>query len=159
VQTLQSQLGKLGISVKLTQPQPAAYTQAQNNGDFDLIVSSFGGTGNVFQDYNNLLNSQFALPVGQSTTANFERYKNDKADALLNQLKATSDEATQKQIVDSLQQVVYNDVPVIGMFYGGLWGLFSTKNFTGWPSAQNPYAAPTTWTANVLKIVTTVKKA
>ncbi|MEE8737921.1 MAG: ABC transporter substrate-binding protein [Bifidobacterium sp.] len=159
VQTLQSQLGKLGISVKLTQPQPAAYTQAQNNGDFDLIVSSFGGTGDVFQDYNNLLNSQFALPVGQSTTANFERYKNDKADALLNQLKATSDEATQKQIVDSLQQVVYNDVPVIGMFYGGLWGLFSTKNFTGWPSAQNPYAAPTTWTANVLKIVTTVKKA
>lgn len=159
VQTLQSQLGKLGISVKLTQPQPAAYTQAQNNGDFDLIVSSFGGTGDVFQDYNNLLNSQFALPVGQSTTANFERYKNDKADALLNQLKATSDEATQKQIVDSLQQVIYNDVPVIGMFYGGLWGLFSTKNFTGWPSAQNPYAAPTTWTANVLKIVTTVKKA
>lgn len=159
VQTMQSQLTKLGISVKLTQPQPAAYTQAQNNGDFDLIISSFGGSGNIFQDYNNLLNSEFALPVGQSTSANFERYSNDATDALLAQLKSATDDAAQKKIVDQLQQVVYDEVPVIGLFYGGLWGLFSNKNFTGWPSADNPYAPPTTWTQAMLLVVTNIKKA
>lgn len=159
VQTMQSQLTKLGISVKLTQPQPAAYTQAQNNGDFDLIISSFGGSGNIFQDYNNLLNSEFALPVGQSTSANFERYSNDATDALLAQLKSATDDAAQKKIVDQLQQVVYDEVPVIGLFYGGLWGLFSNKNFTGWPSADNPYAPPTTWTQTMLLVVTNIKKA
>lgn len=159
VQTMQSQLTKLGISVKLTQPQPAAYTQAQNNGDFDLIISSFGGSGNIFQDYNNLLNSEFALPVGQSTSANFERYSNDATDALLAQLKSATDDAAQKKIVDQLQQVVYDEIPVIGLFYGGLWGLFSNKNFTGWPSADNPYAPPTTWTQAMLLVVTNIKKA
>ncbi|MCI2157362.1 ABC transporter substrate-binding protein [Bifidobacterium crudilactis] len=159
VQTLQSQLSALGISVKLTQPQPAAYTQAQNNGDFDLIVSSFGGSGSIFQDYNNLLNSEFALPVGQSTTANFQRYKNDDTDKLLAELKVATSESDQKKIVDQLQSVVYDQVPVVGMFYGGLWGLYSTKKFTGWPSADNPYAPPSTWTQANLLIVTNLKKA
>lgn len=159
VQTMQSQLSKLGISVKLTQPQPAAYTQAQNNGDFDLIISSFGGSGNIFQDYNTLLNSEFATPIGQATSANFERYKNDKADELLAQLKAATDEDSQKKIVDQLQNIVYDDVPVIGLFYGGLWGLFSNKNFTGWPSEEDPYAPPTTWTQAMLLVVTHIKKA
>jgi peptide/nickel transport system substrate-binding protein len=145
--------------VKLTQPQPAAYTQAQNNGDFDLIVSSFGGSGSIFQDYNNLLNSEFALPVGQSTTANFQRYKNDDTDKLLAELKVATSESDQKKIVDQLQSVVYDQVPVVGMFYGGLWGLYSTKKFTGWPSADNPYAPPSTWTQANLLIVTNLKKA
>jgi len=159
MQSAQSQLGKLGITVKLTQPQPAAYTQAQNNGDFDLIVSSFGGTGSLYQDFNNLLNSEFATPVGTSTSANFERYKSDEADQLLAQLRATADEDEQKEIVDQLQQIVYDEVPVVTMFYGGLWGLYSDKNFTGWPSEDNPYAPPTTWNSSMLLVVTNLKKA
>lgn len=159
MQSAQSQLGKLGITVKLTQPQPAAYTQAQNNGDFDLIVSSFGGTGSLYQDFNNLLNSEFATPVGTSTSANFERYKSDEADQLLAQLRATADEDEQKEIVDQLQQIVYDEVPVVTMFYGGLWGLYSDKNFTGWPSEDNSYAPPTTWNSSMLLVVTNLKKA
>lgn len=159
MQSAQSQLGKLGITIKLTQPQPAAYTQAQNNGDFDLIVSSFGGTGSLYQDFNNLLNSEFATPVGTSTSANFERYKSDEADQLLAQLRAAADEDEQKEIVDQLQQIVYDEVPVVTMFYGGLWGLYSDKNFTGWPSEDNPYAPPTTWNSSMLLVVTNLKKA
>lgn len=159
MQSAQSQLGRLGITVKLTQPQPAAYTQAQNNGDFDLIVSSFGGTGSLYQDFNNLLNSEFATPVGTSTSANFERYKSDEADQLLTQLRAAADEDEQKEIVDQLQQIVYDEVPVVTMFYGGLWGLYSDKNFTGWPSEDNPYAPPTTWNSSMLLVVTNLKKA
>ena len=159
VQTVQSQLGKLGIAVKINQPQPAAYTQALNNGDFDLAMGSFGGTGSVFQDYNNLLNSQFATPVGTATTANFERFKDPKVDALLTQLQAATQQSDQKKIVDQLQEVVYNQVPAIGLFYGGLWGLFSTKHFTGWPSASDPYAPPSTWTETPLLVFTHLKKA
>lgn len=159
VQTVQSQLGKIGIAVKVNQPQPAAYTQALNNGDFDLAMGSFGGTGSVFQDYNNLLNSQFATPVGTATTANFERFKDPQTDALLTQLKAATSTDDQKKIVDQLQQVVYEKVPAIGLFYGGLWGLFSTKQFTGWPSESNPYAPPSTWTETPLLVFTHLKKA
>jgi peptide/nickel transport system substrate-binding protein len=159
VQTVQSQLGAIGISVKIDQPQPAAYTQSLNNGDFDLAMGSYGGTGLVYEDFNNLLNSQFATPVGTSTTANFERFKDPQADALLAKLRATDDQSEQKKIVAELQNVVYQQVPAIGMFYGGLWGLFSDKQFTGWPSASDPYAPPNTWNETPLLILTHLKKA
>jgi peptide/nickel transport system substrate-binding protein len=159
VQEVQKELQKLGIAVKISQPQQAQYTQQQNTGDFDLIVSSFGGTGSIYQDMNNLLSSQFYQPVGTAASANFERYKDSKTDSLLNQLQSATTQADQKKIVDQLQETVYNQVPVVTLFYGGLWGLFSDKTFTGWPSESNPYASPATWTQNVLLVVTNLKKA
>ncbi|WP_426518193.1 ABC transporter substrate-binding protein [Diaminobutyricibacter sp. McL0618] len=159
LQTVQSQLKAIGIAVTLNQPQPAAYNQALNNGAFDMIITGFGGTGSVFQDYNNLLNSAFAKPVGTSATANFERFSDPQVDALLSQLKTTTDVGKQKQIAAQLQQTVYTKLPVISMFYGGLWGLFSDKHFTGWPSESNPYAPPNTWNSTPLLILTHLKKA
>lgn len=159
VQEVQSQLESVGISVSLNQPEPPAYTQALDNGDFELIMSAFGGTGSLYQDYNNLLNSQFATPVGTSTSANFQRYSNPETDALLQQFKVASTTSEQRQIVNELQKVVFNEIPVVSLFYGGLWGLFSTKNFTGWPSASDPYAPPSTWTDTALLVLTHLKRA
>ncbi|MHB1172805.1 MAG: ABC transporter substrate-binding protein [Lacisediminihabitans sp.] len=159
LQTVQSQLSALGIQVNLNQPQPAAYYQALNNGDFDIAMTGFGGSGSVFQDFNNLLNSAFATPVGTATTANFERFSDPKADAMLSQLKAATSVADQKKIAYELQNTVYRQLPVISMFYGGLWGLFSDKHFTGWPSVDNPYAPPNTWNSTPLLILTHLKKS
>jgi len=157
--TVQSQLGAMGIDVTLDQPQPAAYTEALSNGDFDIAMNAFGGTGSVFQDFNNLLNSEFGTPIGTGTTSNFGRFSDPEVDALLAQLKAATDETQQKTIAAELQTHIYTQLPVISMFYGGLWGLFSDKNFTGWPSESNPYAPPNTWDSTPLLILTNLKKA
>jgi peptide/nickel transport system substrate-binding protein len=159
LQTVQSQLGKLGVTVKLNQPQPAAYYKALNNGSFDLAITGFGGTGSVFQDLNNLLNSDFATPIGTSTPANFQRFNDPKVDDLLAQLKASTSEADQKAIAAKLQSAVYEQLPVISMFYGGLWGLYSDKHFTGWPGKDDAYAPPNTWNSTPLLIFTHLKKA
>jgi len=159
LQTVRSQLTGMGIAVSITQPEPAAYQQDLNNGDFDLAMGAFGGTGSVFQDYNTLLNSAFATKIGTPTSGNFGRFKDPQADALLAQLKRAVDPGAQKQIVDQLQEIVYQQTPVIAMFYGGLWGLFSTKSFTGWPSAKDPYAPPSTWNSTPLLLLTHIKKA
>ena len=153
-QIIQQQLAATGINLQVNQPQPAAYQQAMQNGDFDLVMGSFGGSGSLYQDYNNLLNSGFKQPVGTATVSNYERYGDPATDALLAQLKTTTDEATQKQIVDKLQGVVYNQLPAISLFYGGLWGLSSDKNFTGWPSAKDPYASLMTWGSTPLLVLT-----
>jgi peptide/nickel transport system substrate-binding protein len=159
VKTVQGQLKAIGIDVKINQPQPAAYNQALQTGDFDLAMGAFGGTGSVYDDFNNLLNSQFNVPVGTSTTSNYERFSDAKVDQTLAALKATSDPAEQKKLGDELQSVVYTQVPAITLFYGGLWGLFSDKQFTGWPTEKNPYASPQTWESNPLLIITHLKKA
>jgi len=156
-QTVQTQLAAIGIKVQLKQPQPAAYQEALNNGDFDLAIGGYGGTGSVFQDFNTLLNSQFATPIGTAASANYERFHSADADSLLAQLKATTDENDQKAIAYKLEQTVYNQTPVISMFYGGLWGLFSDKQYSGWPSAANPYAPPSTWNSTPLLVFTHLK--
>ena len=53
---------------------------------------------------------------------------------------------------------MYTQQPIILLYYGGSWGLFSTKNFTGWPSATNTYMLPTTYNNAMLVIVTHLKR-
>ena len=159
VQEVQRQLQAIGIVVHIDQPQPAAYNQALDNGKFELAMGGFGGTGSVYQDMHQLLSSDFYQPIGTSASSNFERFKNTEVDSLLDQLKAAQGADEQKKISQQLQQQVYDQVPVIAMFYGGLWGLFSNKQFTGWPSASNPYATPITYNQNVLLIDTHLQRA
>lgn len=156
---VQKQFAAVGIKVTVKQPQQAQYQDSLNNGDFDLAISGYGGTGSVFQDFNTLLNSQFATPVGKAASANFERYSNPKVDGLLDQLKASTDVNEQKRIAHQLEQTVFTETPVISMFYGGLWGLFSTKQYSGWPSAADPYAPPSTWNSTPLLVFTHLKKS
>ena len=158
-QEVQRELQAIGLSIQLNQPQPAAYQQLLANGSFDLIMGAFGGTGSVYMDFNSLLSSSFYVPAGKAASGNFERYKNPQADKFLDQLKTSTAEADQMTAAHGLQQIMVKDMPVIPMFYGGLWGLFSTRQFSGWPSKDNPYATPATWGNNPLLIVTNIKRA
>ncbi|MFJ7288277.1 ABC transporter substrate-binding protein [Curtobacterium sp. NPDC098951] len=140
-QTVQRNLTAIGIKVSIQAPQPAGYQSNLNNGQFDMAMGGMGN-GDVYQAFNSLLSSDFYQPVGKSTVNNYERYQNADTQKLLDEYKATTDTAKQQEILDQLQEIVYDDLPVIGMYYGGLWGLFNTGKFVGWPSAEDPYMAP-----------------
>lgn len=160
VQAIQTQLQAVGISVTIEQPQEAGYFQAFNAGDFDLAMGSFGGQGNLLLDFNSLLNSSYALPLGDNTaTGNQERYSNPDVDAALQELKVTTDEDRQKELgYNTIQNAMYDDLPVIVLYYGGLWGIFDSSKYQGWPSEADPYIPPKTWDASVLMVVTHVTK-
>ncbi|WP_243694835.1 ABC transporter substrate-binding protein [Labedella populi] len=157
-QEVQRQLRGVGIEVNLSLPQPAGYQQAIANGDFEVAIGGMGG-GYVYQAYNSLLSSEFYVPVGETTANNFARYQNPAADELLAELKATPDPAEQLELSHALQNIVYDDLPVIGMYYGGSWGLFNDAKFTGWPSEEDPYMAPQNYDSAPLMIFTRLKLA
>jgi peptide/nickel transport system substrate-binding protein len=156
---LVNELDKIGIKASLDTPQSAQYTSATQAGKYDAAFGGYGGTGDPYTDFNNALNSSFAAPVGTPTANNFERFKSPQVDSELATLAATTDPARQKQAVHALEQYMYANVPVVLMYYGGSWGLFSTKNFTGWPSAQDPYALPTSYNNEILVVVSHLRKA
>ena len=158
VQEIQKQYVAIGIDVKINQPQPAAYFQAVQNGDFDVAMTSFGGNGSVYQGYYNLLSSDFLQPIGTSAPSNYQRYSNPEVDTMLTEFRTTVDEGRQKELAGELQEVMYNDLPVISVYYAGLWGLVSDKSFTGWPDADNPYMTPTPYTSAALVVLTTITK-
>jgi peptide/nickel transport system substrate-binding protein len=154
-----SQLGNVGIKAKLDLPQYAQYSSSIQAGTFDAAMGGFGGTGDPYTDFNNALNSSFAAPVNKPTANNFERFKDPTVDQALGTLAAATDPAAQTQATYALEKVMYDKVPVVLMYYGGSWGLFSTKNFTGWPSADNPYTLPTNYDNSLLTVVTHLTKS
>ncbi|GAA2948978.1 ABC transporter substrate-binding protein [Microbacterium luteolum] len=156
-QTVQRQLADVGVKVTLKLPQPAGYQSAISNGDFEMAIGGMGG-GDVYQAYNNLLSSQFYVPSGEATSNNFQRFQSKEADALLAEYRGTVDPARQTEIVQELQGIVYDQMPVIGLYYGGIWGLFSDAKFTGWPSAEDPYMIPQNYDNAPLMIFTRLER-
>lgn len=158
IQEVRKQLTAIGINITIKQPQPAGYQQSIQNGDYEVAMGGMGG-GDIFQAYNSLLSSEFHAKVGELAPSNFQRYSNPQTDALLTQYKETVDPAKQLQLSHQLQEIVYDQLPVIGLYYGGLWGLYNTSKFTGWPTAEDPYAPPQTYDSSPLLIFTKLKLA
>jgi peptide/nickel transport system substrate-binding protein len=123
------------------------------------VMNGFGGSGSPYIDFNNALNSKYAAPINTPTANNFERYKDPATDQALADLAAATGADAQKQATYKLEQIMYHNLPFVPLYYGGSWGLFSTKHFTGWPSASDPYSLPTTYNSAVLLVVTHLKKA
>jgi peptide/nickel transport system substrate-binding protein len=156
---ISSELGQVGIKVSLDEPQYAQYSQTTQAGTFNAAIGGFGGTGNPFTDFNQALNGSFAAPVHTATVNNFERYKNPSVNQELSALAAATSKPAQQQATDRLEMMMYQQVPIVLLYYGGSWGLFSTKHFTGWPSASNPYTLPTNYNNSLLTVVTHLVKA
>ena len=80
-------------------------------------------------------------------------------DSALDTLASSTSPSEQQTATHTLEQVMVNQVPVVTLYYGGSWGLFSTKKFTGWPSASDPYTLPTSYNNALLTVVTHLKKS
>jgi peptide/nickel transport system substrate-binding protein len=154
-----NQLGSVGINASLDLPQYAQYSQSIQAGTFDAAIGGFGGSGDPYTDYSLALSSSFATPVNTPTANNFERFKDSSVDQALSTLASATDSSAQMQATYTLEQVMYNKIPIVLMYYGGSWGLFSTKRFIGWPSAANPYTLPTSYNNSLLTVLTHVTKA
>jgi len=156
---ISTELGKVGIKVSLDEPQYAQYSQTIQAGTFNAAMGGFGGTGIPYNDYNLTLNGTYAAPVHTPTANNFERYDNPGVNHALAALAATTSPSAQQQATDTLETMMYQNVPVVLLYYGGSWGIFSTKHFTGWPSASDPYTLPTPYNEALLTVVTHLVKA
>jgi peptide/nickel transport system substrate-binding protein len=156
---ISNELGAVGIKVSLDEPQYAQYSQTTQAGTFNAAIGGFGGTGIPYNDYNLALNSTYAAPVHTATVNNFERYSNAGVNQALGTLASATSPSAQQQATDRLETMVYNNVPIVMLYYGGSWGVFSTKHFTGWPSASDPYTLPTPYTDALLTVVTHLVKA
>jgi peptide/nickel transport system substrate-binding protein len=156
---ISTELEQVGIKVNLDEPQYTQYSQTTQAGTFNAAIGGFGGTGNPYTDFNQALNGSFAAPVHTATVNNFERFNNAQVNQALATLAAATSKPAQQQATDRLEQMMYNTVPIVLLYYGGSWGLFSTKHFTGWPSASDPYTLPTNYNNSLLTVVTHLVKA
>jgi peptide/nickel transport system substrate-binding protein len=112
----------------------------RNTGKFDLVIdNAYQLSDNPWTYWNGI----FHLPVittgtGQ-TFANYERYQNQAAWNLTQQLDQTplSNTKAIKSLNDQLQTVLMKDLPLIPLWYNGIWSQMTSKYWTNWPSSTS----------------------
>ncbi len=142
VQTIQADLKAVGIQITPDNLAATSYQSAVYTGKYQLAYNSETGGPSPFYELRQLLYSANSAPVGKSAGSNWERYSNPATDALINQYATTTDPATQHSIVDQLQKVMLQDVPVIPITESVDWFQYDTGSFSGWPTPGNQYAQP-----------------
>ncbi len=141
LQEIKQQLQPLGINMTIKDLAGQTYNTKIYKGDFDLAYSSGTGGPTPYYELRQLLYSGNTAPLGKNASSNYTRYSNPATDALIDDFGG-ADEAKQKEIVNKLQEVMLNEVPLIPTTESVSWFQYSTKDFTGWPTADDPYALP-----------------
>lgn len=110
----------------------------RNTGKFDLVID------NAYQLSDNpwtYWNGVFHMPVittgtGQ-TFANYERYQNQAAWTLTQKLDKTPPSNTKMitSLNNQLQTILMKDLPLIPLWYNGIWAQMTSKYWSNWPAA------------------------
>ena len=104
----------IGIQIETYFPEAAQYTDDLQAGNFDISLTSYGGTPyGVFYFYMYGFGGEFP----ETLTTNQGRWYNEEADQLLEELSNTTDETRQKEIYQRLNEIYLTEVPSYGVMY------------------------------------------
>jgi peptide/nickel transport system substrate-binding protein len=139
---IKQELAAVGIQVSAENLAATSYFAKLYTGEYQLAYGSETGGPTPYYELRQLLYSPNSAPIGQDASTNWERFSNKQVDSLINSYGATTSVTKQHQIVDSLEQVMLADVPVIPSTEEVDWYQYDTANIGGWPTPSNPYAQP-----------------
>jgi peptide/nickel transport system substrate-binding protein len=142
-QLVAHQLNALGFNVTVDGiGNPTVWAGDVANGTFDSTIhwSNQGPTPFVF--YDGWMDSTLSAPVGKPATGDFGRFNDPAAQAAIAQYEGSSSSTVQLQAISKLASIMSTQVPVVPLLYGGAWAEYSSRNYTGWPTASDPYMAP-----------------
>ena len=156
-QIIVQNLADVGISATIDSPDWSEVTAALETGTFETAVcwSSLGATPYTY--YEATMSTQKVKPIGTHALENYHRFGDEQATALLSQFAATTDQARQIEICHQIQQRYADQLPVIPLFPGPIWGAYTDEHFTGWPSQDNPYASLSTRAATTVLILNSLR--
>jgi peptide/nickel transport system substrate-binding protein len=142
MQVLSQELAKVGIDVTVDGVAASNFSTDVLTGKFQLAYDVETGGPTPFYEMRQWLFSKNSAPIGSPAASNWERYSSPAVDALLNQYGSTTSVATQHSIIDQLQSIMVKQLPVIPVLEEVDWFQYNTKEYSGWPTASQPYAQP-----------------
>ena len=136
----------VGINLTTSLPSQSDWTTAMQTGTFELTLNNNTGLSNTPWT---LYNTLFYHPIIPTmSVGNFERYNNqamfDAVDALAK--LSLTDTAAMQAATKQIQQIMLTDVPVIPLWYNGMWAQWSNSVWTGESTdGSAKQAVPSTW--------------
>ncbi len=135
-----------GINIKAQTPDYGAWNTELQGGTFDMTLNNWAAMSNTPWTLYNLL---FRHPIQeQMQSGNFGRYNNQQMFDLVDNLAKIpmSDEAGMKKACSQIQELMLTDMPMIPLWYNGLWAQWSNATWTNWPTEKSSSPTlPTTW--------------
>jgi len=148
VQIIADELKQIGMNVTVAPLQFSDYLQNLQLGKFDMAISWTAGEGNspyyIYHDDFSTNPGTYA-PIGQTAAANFARYKNSTIDKLVADFGQTTKSSQQISIIKQAERIVASQVPAVPIMFGANWYEYNTRQFTGWPTAKDPYDLAAPW--------------
>jgi peptide/nickel transport system substrate-binding protein len=141
-QLVASQLDAEGFDVSFNGVQATQWFADYPTGNFDAMIHWSNQGPNPYYYFQNWLDDSQSAPIGKPATGDYGRFSSPQAEQALAQLAGSSTSATQQAALNTLQQVIATQAPVIPLLYGAGWYEYSTKNYTGWPTSSNQYNNP-----------------
>ena len=136
-----------GINVKDTPVDYGAWNDGLQGGTFHMTLNNWASMSNTPWTAFNLFFRHPIDPVMQS--GNFGRYENQEIFDLVDELAKIqmSDEAGMQSKCAEIEAIMLQEVPMIPLWYNGLWAQYSNSVWTNWPSVADdtPNTLPTTW--------------
>ena len=156
-QIIVQNLADVGISATIDSPDWTEVTAALETGTFETAVcwSALGATPYTY--YETTMSTQKVKPIGTHALENYHRFGDQRATELLSQFAATTDRARQIEICHEIQQRYADQLPVIPLFPGPVWGAYTDEHFTGWPSQDHPYASLSTRSATTVLVLNSLR--
>ncbi len=139
-QIMVADLRKVGLDVTLRTYAFGAWFQKLQLGDFDLSMSWSDGSATPWSFYQRQMSKDTLRPLGEPAENNWQRFRSEEAERLLQAFASTADESEQKKIASDLQRVFVREAPAIPLFPGPTWGEYNTKYVEGLPSKDDAYA-------------------
>jgi peptide/nickel transport system substrate-binding protein len=147
IQSIAQSAKAAGIRIHTAFPSYNDRTDKIQKGKFDLAIMNDRQLSNSPWTYYSWV---FRQPIQSVQNAgNFGRYKNSTAWSLVQQLDATptTNLTAMKSVMSKLETILMKDLPIIPLWYNGMWSQASNSVWTNWPSsaAGSPHYVPCTW--------------
>jgi peptide/nickel transport system substrate-binding protein len=148
VQFIVNDLNTAGIKATVNSESGfTPYYTAITSGSYDAAISWTNSGPTPYFPYQALLSSANSAPPGKAVVGtNFERWDSTtsngyatQTDKLISQYESSSDTNAQKQAIASIEDIMVSQLPVLPLTVNVYWDEYTTKNWTGWPDANNAY--------------------
>jgi peptide/nickel transport system substrate-binding protein len=153
LQIIRQNLKDVGIEFNYQELSYSSFVAKQKTGDFQFVIDNAYGGPQPYYLYNYMLNSRLTAPIGGQATSNYSRFRDPQVDRLLADASGTLDIARQKAAYQGIQRIFVERLPYIELVQYGALTEFRTQRLTGFPTPENPYALPVTWSQPDIGIV------
>lgn len=140
-QTISENLQDVGVNAVVRTMDQGAWNDKARTGDFDSYVMWTNGGPTPYNTYNPMFNPR-NMEKGRVDYQAMHQMRLPEAEAALDAFRGTADPAEQMEQMKNIHVAVAENLPVIGLFANPTWYEYSTRNFEGWVTEENPYVRP-----------------